>query len=208
MFLWPVPGYLTVSSGYYDQRSYGLHGAIDIDAPKVPTVAVGAGRIIFVGWAGDAGLSVYLDMGNWRAHYCHLFESAVSAGQVVQAGDVIGTVGKSTRGTHTWPGYPNHLHLNLFTATQPTVSPSHWVGWVGMWCVDPELYLSKEGDMPTVDQLQAWATAHDQGVHKEFIDPKLIELENKVKILEARPTGSGVSEERVKALIRAARHTI
>lgn len=141
MFLWPVPGYPNVTSGYDDWRPYGLHGAIDIGAPKVPTVAIGVGSVMWIGWAGDAGLCVYLKMGGFRAHYCHLDSVNVSVGQAVQIGEVIGIVGASTRGTLDYPGYPNHLHLNLFTSVRPVAGPSHWVGWVGMWCVDPERYL-------------------------------------------------------------------
>lgn len=144
--IWPVPGYYTVSSGYSDWRSYGLHGGFDIPAPTVPTVAVSTGLVIFVGWAGSAGRSVYIILeGGYRVHYCHLSAFNVVVGQGVTAGDVVGWVGGSGNGVNNY--YGSHLHLNLFAATQPTTGPSHWVSWVGMYAVDPELYLGQEDEM-------------------------------------------------------------
>ena len=94
--LWPVPGHYTISSGFNDTRIYGLHAGIDIPAPAVPTIAIGPGTVIFKGWAGSAGRSIYLQLSNgWRVHYCHLDTFLVTAGQAVNAGDVIGYVGGS-----------------------------------------------------------------------------------------------------------------
>ena len=163
-FTWPVPDHYGVSSGYADQRDYGLHGGFDIPAPTVPCVAISAGRIIFANWAGSAGRSVWLDMGTYRVHYCHLSGFNVTAGQAVAAGDVIGWVGGSGHGADNC--YASHLHLNLFAAQRPATGPSHWVAWVGMWAVDPELYLSKEDDMTPEEH--AWLAAiHHRSVVME-----------------------------------------
>lgn len=146
--LWPVPGYYTVTSGFADTRSYGMHAGFDIGTggANPPTVAVDNGIVIYTGWAGSAGRSVYVELeGGYRAHYCHLSRIDMVVGQAVAAGDVIGLVGGSGYGVDNY--YGSHLHFNLFVATQPATGPSHWVTWVGMWAIDPELYLGQEGDM-------------------------------------------------------------
>lgn len=155
--LWPVPGYHTVTSGYADTRSYGLHGGFDIAAPAVPCVAIGNGIVIYTGWAGSAGRSVYVELeGGYRVHYCHLSRIAVGAGQHPATGDVIGLVGGSGHNRDNY--YGSHLHLNLFAAERPS-GPSHYVSWVGMWAVDPELYLKEDDEMPSQaewDAFKAW----------------------------------------------------
>ena len=155
MFIWPVPGYYTITSGYADRRSYGIHGAIDIAAPTVPTVALDYGTVVFVGWAGSAGRSIYIDLDNgYRAHYCHLSDfRGLFVGKWVTPGSEIGYVGGSGHGVDNY--YGSHLHLNLVAPTQPATGPSHWVAWVGMWAVDPEIYLLKEDDMATLQEVEA-----------------------------------------------------
>ena len=150
--LWPVPGYHEVSSGFADQRSYGPHNGIDIPAPFVPAVAVGDGTISYKGWAGSAGRTVWLDLPGYRVHYCHLGSFDVAVYQTVKAGDVIGYVGGS--GYEQGDYYGSHLHLNLFVKDVRDAAHGHWVPWVGMWAVDPLLYLGvaqpEEDKMPLI----------------------------------------------------------
>ncbi len=190
-----MPHYYTISSGYHDLRDYGLHGAIDIPAPAVPAVAIGAGVVIFVGWTGSAGRSVYLELeGGYRAHYCHLSEFNVAVGQVVAAGDTIGHVGGSGHGADSY--YGSHLHLNLFSATQPATGPSHWVPWVGMWAVNPELYLGREDeDMAMTDE--QWKLLQDTHHHVHVLIPQLVmrlEQNNKNRYAQLQKDIAAIAE--------------
>jgi len=146
-FLWPVPGHYAVSSGFNDVRGYGPHSAIDIPAPTgTPIVSVAAGRVAFAGRAGDCGLAVFSDhAGGWRSHYCHLSQLFVLAGEPVVLGQRIGDVGVS--GVADGP----HLHINLFAST--ALPGSRYVAWVNKYAVDPLLYLVKEDDMATLEEL-------------------------------------------------------
>lgn len=140
-FLWPVPVYYAVSSGFNAARDYGYHNAIDIPAPiSTPIVAVAAGRVAFAGTAGDCGMAVFIDHdGGWRSHYCHLNMWRVTAGQLVFQGQHIGDVGVSGAVLGA------HLHLNLFS---PTALPgSRYVAWVGKWAVDPVQYLRQQREI-------------------------------------------------------------
>ena len=147
-FLWPVPGHYTLSGRFNDSRSYGYHNAIDIPAPTGDAAdAVAAGRAAFAGRAGDCGLAVFIDhAGGWRSHYCHLSQLRVLAGEAVAQGQRIGDVGVS--GVADGP----HLHINLIA---PTALPgSRYVAWVNKYAVDPLLYLLKEDDMATLQELE------------------------------------------------------
>ena len=173
--LWPVPGYYGVTSRFHDQRSYGLHLAIDIAAPDVPCVAVGNGIVVFADWAGSAGRSVYIELENgYRVHYCHLSSLNVVHDQAVDVGQVIGCVGGSGHGVDNY--YGSHLHLNLFMPEMPYAAPGHYVPWVGMWAIDPELYLEQEAledDMPSEAEIRQWIQKSMSG-HENTIHPELI----------------------------------
>lgn len=149
-FLWPVKSRTIPAGGrFLDPRGYGQHDALDIvegygadlrSAHNAPTT------VLFAGRAGDCGRTVWLrDAEGYRTHYCHLSAHLVVTGQMVEANGLIGRVGGSG-GTGDYD-YGSHCHINLFFAKKPATGPSDYVGWVGMWAVDPELYLGKEEDM-------------------------------------------------------------
>lgn len=103
-FIWPVVGLIT--SNFDWTHPLG----IDINAPYIPVAASAGGQVVFVG--GDAccsyGHYVEIDHGDgYSTRYAHMSEFAVSLGEFVEAGQIIGISGNS--GHSTGP----HLHFEL-----------------------------------------------------------------------------------------------
>ena len=107
--IWPVAG--TVTSGYGNRVGPFLgaehHDGIDIGAPMgTPVVAALPGVVVFAGWNGGYGNQVTLDHGGGLStFYAHLASIAVSLGQMVELGQLLGGVGST--GLSTGP----HLHF-------------------------------------------------------------------------------------------------
>lgn len=99
-----------------------VHTGIDLAAAAgtaVHAATGGAARVAFDG--AGAGLFVTVDYGsNVRILYCHLFTAAVTSGQLVKPGDLIGTVGSS--GLATGP----HVHFEVQVAGR-SVDPGQWL---------------------------------------------------------------------------------
>ncbi len=112
-------------AGYYlrpvnGTRSQGLHGhnGVDIAAPPgSPIYAAAAGEVIISstgGWSGGYGNYVVIKHGNGtQTLYAHNASNAVSAGQTVAQGDVIGYVGSTGRSTGS------HVHFEVRGAANP-----------------------------------------------------------------------------------------
>jgi murein DD-endopeptidase MepM/ murein hydrolase activator NlpD len=112
--IWPVTGWL--SSAYGNRRDpftggADFHPGLDISAAKGEPVRVTAdGVVISVGPAGSYGNLVVVDHGfGIVTKYGHLSRFAVSNGQRVGRGDVIGFVGSTGRSTSP------HLHYEIWT---------------------------------------------------------------------------------------------
>ena len=77
------------------------HSGIDLAAPHgAPVVATAGGTVGVAGWAGGYGLLVSVDRPDGlQTRYGHLSRVAVTAGQQVGEGDVIGYVGSTGRST-------------------------------------------------------------------------------------------------------------
>jgi murein DD-endopeptidase MepM/ murein hydrolase activator NlpD len=129
-FRWPVTG--RISGVYGSQRILNgkprrPHYGTDVAAPGgTPVRAMSAGRVAFVhpGMFFN-GKTVLIDHGmGLRSVYIHLSQTAVQAGDSVDAGQVIGAVGATGRATGP------HLHFGLTLDQTP---------------IDPELVL---GEMP------------------------------------------------------------
>src|SRR5205814_7219124 len=88
---------------------------IDIAASTgTPIHAAAAGTVIYCGWEEGYGNLVAIDHGgNLSTAYGHQSAIAVTCGQTVQQGDVIGYVGST--GHSTGP----HLHFEVFNAKNP-----------------------------------------------------------------------------------------
>lgn len=104
--IWPCPGPITSPFG---MRWGSLHPGIDIGAPTgTPIRAAASGRVLSASYNGGYGNLVVLDNGNGIATaYAHQSQIAVSAGQAVAQGQVIGYVGST--GFSTGP----HLHFEV-----------------------------------------------------------------------------------------------
>ncbi len=106
-FIWPTVGTVT-------QRFSWYHRAVDIaNRSNPPVVAAATGSVVAAGWNGGGyGNYVVIDHGNgYQTLYAHMLKDiAVSAGQKVQQGQRLGTMGSTGRSTGT------HLHFEIKSA--------------------------------------------------------------------------------------------
>jgi murein DD-endopeptidase MepM/ murein hydrolase activator NlpD len=116
--LWPVEGQVTGSFGERIDPFNGegaFHTGVDISAEVgEPVIAPADGAVAFADFMGGYGRAVLLEHGNGVAtRYGHLSGFAVTAGQRVHRGDVIGYVGSSGRSTGP------HLHYEVRIGNTP-----------------------------------------------------------------------------------------
>lgn len=109
----PVPGPTTSGFGMRRHPILGyrrMHEGLDFKAGYgTPIVAVTDGRVSAAGRAGGCGIAVRLEHGEGLStRYCHMSRMAVSGGQSVKRGQVIGYVGST--GLSTGP----HLHYEMY----------------------------------------------------------------------------------------------
>jgi murein DD-endopeptidase MepM/ murein hydrolase activator NlpD len=117
--IWPVPGWL--SSPYGNRRDpftggSDFHPGLDISADYgQPVHATADGTIISASRNGSYGNLVVIDHGyGITTRYGHLSRFAVSDGQQIHRGDVIGYVGSTGRSTSS------HLHYEVLVNGQLT----------------------------------------------------------------------------------------
>ena len=108
-FIWPVPNYRYCSRWYG-----GRHRGVDICAPAgTPIYASAGGTVAKAGYnkagAGTGyGYSVIINHGGgYSSVYAHCLSLAVSAGQTVKQGQLIGYLGSTGRSTG------NHCHFEI-----------------------------------------------------------------------------------------------
>jgi murein DD-endopeptidase MepM/ murein hydrolase activator NlpD len=110
--IWPVTGWVTSEFGRRTNPFGGrgeFHSALDI-ATKLgaPIQAPADGIVANVEKRPDMGLMIQVEHGRGiQTLYAHLFRAAVSKGQVVKRGEVLGYVGNSGRSTGA------HLHYSV-----------------------------------------------------------------------------------------------
>ena len=108
---WPLPGHTYISCNFGEEDAYGNSGqrGTDIPAPEgTPILAAHGGTVIISGWNNSYGNQVLLDNGaGLSTRYAHMTAAAVSAGETVTAGQVIGYVGNTGDST----GF--HLHFEV-----------------------------------------------------------------------------------------------
>ncbi|HEY8776754.1 MAG TPA: peptidoglycan DD-metalloendopeptidase family protein [Gaiellaceae bacterium] len=104
--IWPVNGPVTSPFGYRWGR---LHAGIDIGVPYgTPIHAAASGTVVLAGWVGGYGNYTCIDHGGGMATcYAHQSSFAVSTGQHVTQGQVIGYVGS------TGHSFGPHLHFEV-----------------------------------------------------------------------------------------------
>lgn len=119
-WLWPLPGYQTISSGYGERELGGeteIHYGIDIVAPTGTLVrAARSGRVLESrpdydrGW----GWTVVIEHPDgWITRYAHLSANLAKKGDLVVSGQAIGRVGNTGRSTGP------HLHFGTYLSWNP-----------------------------------------------------------------------------------------
>ena len=118
--IWPVQGPVTSPFGWRWGR---MHEGIDIGAGYgTPIHAAAGGTVIYCGWEEGYGNFVVLDHGgNLATAYGHQSSIAVTCGQQVNQGDVIGYVGC------TGHCFGPHLHFEVRVNGNP-VDPLGYLG--------------------------------------------------------------------------------
>ena len=108
---WPLPGHTYISCNFGDDDAYGNsgHRGTDIPAPEgTPILAAHSDTVLVSGWNDSYGNQVLLDNGaGLSTRYAHMTQTAVTAGEAVTAGQVIGYVGSTGDSTG------NHLHFEV-----------------------------------------------------------------------------------------------
>ena len=108
---WPLPGHTYISCHFGEVDAFGNagHRGTDIPAPEsTPILAAHSGTVLVSGWNDSYGNQVLLDnCAGLSTRYAHMTQTAVTAGEAVTAGQVIGYVGSTGDSTG------NHLHFEV-----------------------------------------------------------------------------------------------
>ena len=108
---WPLPGHTYISCHFGEVDAFGNAGHRDTDIPApegTPILAAHSGTVLVSGWNDSYGNQVLLDNGaGLSTRYAHMTQTAVTAGEAVTAGQVIGYVGSTGDSTG------NHLHFEV-----------------------------------------------------------------------------------------------
>ena len=108
---WPLPGHTYISCQFGEVDAFGNagHRGTDIPAPQgTPILAAHSGTVLVSGWNDSYGNQVLLDNGaGLSRRYAHMTQTAVTAGEAVTAGQVIGYVGNTGDSTGS------HLHFEV-----------------------------------------------------------------------------------------------
>lgn len=125
IFAWPLPQSFTITSnfGYRQDPFTGeltYHNGTDIAAPQGTLILAAAGGTVTIAngtdpWGGSYGYHIKIDHGGgMETLYAHCSAIAVTAGQQVRQGEVIGYVGSTGNSTG------NHLHFEVWVNGQRT----------------------------------------------------------------------------------------
>ena len=108
---WPLPGHTYIYCHFGEVDAFGNagHRGTDIPAPEgTPILAAHSGTVLVSGWNGSYGNQVLLDNGaGLSTRYAHMTQTAVTAGEAVTAGQIIGYAGSTGDSTG------NHLHFEV-----------------------------------------------------------------------------------------------
>jgi murein DD-endopeptidase MepM/ murein hydrolase activator NlpD len=123
--IWPTQGFLTSGFGWRRSPFSGsgsMHKGLDIsNRIGTPVLAPARGTVSFAGQDGSYGLCLMIDHGNnIVTRYAHLQRTIAQAGQYVQRGDVIATLGNTGRSTGP------HLHYEVIVGGIP-VDPMRYI---------------------------------------------------------------------------------
>jgi len=116
--LWPLYGLITSGYGWrsnpFGGRGSEFHDGVDIAAPYGTAIrATADGKVEQSGWNGNYGVSVTLyHRDGIETMYGHMSRTAVSVGQTVKKGQVIGYEGSTGRATGAHVHYEVIIHGN------------------------------------------------------------------------------------------------
>lgn len=121
-----VNGFRISAPFAYNENEYSVsryaHKGIDFVAPKgTPVLAAASGTVRLSEYSPSYGYHVIIDHADgFSTLYAHMESLTAEAGQQVEAGDQIGTVGST--GMSTGP----HLHLELRIDDEPVDPSDYW----------------------------------------------------------------------------------
>jgi murein DD-endopeptidase MepM/ murein hydrolase activator NlpD len=118
----PVDHPHVVTNSFGASRGGGTrrHQGNDIMAPQgTPLRAVNSGTITRTGSGGLGGIALYLWDGSTEYYYAHLSRLAVSSGQKVGAGQLVGSNGATGNAS----GGPPHLHFEIHPGGGGAIDP-------------------------------------------------------------------------------------
>ena len=123
--IWPLPGVGvgSITGHFGDMYFNGPHNGLDIGASYgTPIVAAQAGEVISAQYHWSWGNNVLIwHNETFSTRYAHMSSIAVSAGQYVEQGQVIGYVGS------TGESFGNHLHFEVYYGGS-RVDPDPYLG--------------------------------------------------------------------------------
>lgn len=122
--IFPCPGYAYISGHFGDIYDDGNpHNGLDIAAVYgTPIIAAQAGTVIYADYHNSWGNNVLISHNaTYATRYAHCSSLAVSVGQYVEQGQIIGYVGS------TGYSYGNHLHFEVYY-NNVRVDPDPYLG--------------------------------------------------------------------------------
>jgi murein DD-endopeptidase MepM/ murein hydrolase activator NlpD len=104
------------------RRRAAMHTGIDFGGPRnAPVLATAPGEVVEAGRSGAYGIMVVIDHGmGLRTCYAHLAKATVRVGARVEAGQRVGTMGRTGRATGP------HLHYEIRLDDRP-LNPAHFL---------------------------------------------------------------------------------
>ena len=208
-FIWPLEPHTLSRDFYYKSSIYigGQHGAVDIPASiGTPVKAVASGLVTKASYNDISGYYVEIAHNDgWVTNYRHFVEQAtVVVGDDISQGQTIGKVGST--GWSTGP----HLHFDLWNSIKQSPEAMYKRD---IWAHDPELYLGKEEDDMTPQEVRDIVRA--MKFHSEDREGNLEEsvttlgkwfgifnAHRKDKGKHDSGSGAGVSEEKARAIAK------
>ena len=111
-FSWPLAGYGygSITQYFGGMFSGSPHGGVDIGVPYgTPIYAADSGQVISAEYHWSWGNNVLIwHNGTYSTRYAHCSSLAVSAGEYVEKGQIVGYVGSTGQSTG------NHLHFEVY----------------------------------------------------------------------------------------------